>query len=147
MPQLNSSSVAVGAPASDAVTFSGLSANAGGTVTYNFYAGSDCMGSPLFSDSEAVNNGVVQPSRSYTNGTVGTYSWQAIYSGDANNRTLSSTCQPQFFTANQPVITPVGSVAGASTATGLPRTGMPGEEVLGLMLSGLVGAYSVLRRR
>jgi hypothetical protein len=76
----------------DTAVLTGATANAGGSVTFNLYAGTACTGTPIFTSTVTVTNGVVPASTAYTFTTAGTYNWQAVYSGDANNAGASSPC-------------------------------------------------------
>ena len=70
-------------------------AQAGGTVTYNFFTGTSCggtatpVGSPV-----AVTSGVIPNSASQIFNAPGSFSWNAVYSGDANNNGANSPCEP-----------------------------------------------------
>ena len=89
--------IAIGAPVHDTATLHNQTSDAGGTVTYKAYAGADtCSGTALFSETVTVTNGNVPASGNTSFATAGTYSWQATYSGDANNTgPVSSDCSTE----------------------------------------------------
>src|SRR6185436_4243728 len=89
-------SVAVNTAVRETATLTSATANAGGTVTYSVYTNNACTtlyashqpaGNPV-----AVSNGVVGNSGNVTFDTAGTFYWQAVYTGDANNNGVTSTC-------------------------------------------------------
>src|SRR5207245_1834432 len=90
------SQVNVVAPASifDSAILTGAF-KAGGTVTYELWnATSTCNGSTHTSFTPVtVTNGIVPNSPSETFTTAGPYSWNATYSGDANNNPATSSCE------------------------------------------------------
>lgn len=101
----------------DQATILGADANtAGGTVTYTLYASNTCdPGTSLVFNGGAkpVSDGVAQASLPVTQAlSPGTYYWQAIYSGDAKNAPVTSTCGAEVLTVIGPAI------GGSGTATG-----------------------------
>ncbi|MGH2550261.1 MAG: hypothetical protein ACRDHN_12775, partial [Thermomicrobiales bacterium] len=76
----------------DTTTLVGFTPSAGGTVIYNLYAGSACSGTPVFSSTKTVVNAVVPQSDPYNFPDQGTFNWQAVYSGDAQNQAATSPC-------------------------------------------------------
>jgi len=118
-------SVKPGASVFDSATLSGASPTASGTVTYNLYAGSACTGTPVFSSTKTVTNGLVPNSDPWT-ATVGSYQWQATYSGDLASggidQPTSSTCGAEPLTVIAPTVVPTPSpspvtVVQAATVT------------------------------
>ena len=99
---LSATTVNVNTAVHDSATLTGATATAGGTVTYNVYAGTACTGTPVFTSTVNVANGVVPDSGSFTPTTAGTYNWQAVYSGDVGNAGATSPCQTEVLTVNQP---------------------------------------------
>ncbi len=76
----------------DSATLTGATADAGGTVTYKVYTDSACTLNPVDAGTKTVTNGVVPDSNAVTFNTAGTFYWQAVYSGDANNNGATSDC-------------------------------------------------------
>ncbi|HEY8701573.1 MAG TPA: hypothetical protein VIM08_11550 [Arthrobacter sp.] len=104
---LSSTSVPVGSTVHDSSTFTGATSNAGGTVTYSAYAGANtCTGTDLLNSVKTVTNGTVPDSDGVTLTSAGTYSFQAVYSGDANNSGATSDCTTEqlVVTKTQPTV-------------------------------------------
>ena len=74
-------------------SLSGVTAGAGGTVTYTVYNDSACANSFAGAGTKTVTNGVVPDSNAVQFSIAGTYYWQAAYSGDAQNAGATSACQ------------------------------------------------------
>jgi hypothetical protein len=114
---LSSTSIPVGGSVTDSATLSGVTSTAGGTVTYNFFTGSTCggtgtaVGSPV-----TVTNGIVPNSAAQSFNTAGSFSWNAVYSGDANNAGAVSACEP--LTVNQAAPTVTTTVSSANVPVG-----------------------------
>ena len=90
---LLSNPITRGGSTADATTLAN-GAQAGGTVTYNFFTGSSCSGTATAVGSTvAVTRGVVPNSASQTFNAAGSFSWNAVYSGDANNNSANSPCE------------------------------------------------------
>ncbi|MGO9900314.1 MAG: hypothetical protein ACLP0J_11600 [Solirubrobacteraceae bacterium] len=86
-------SESTGASAYDTATVSGSGdITPTGTETYTFYSNSDCTES----DSSSVKtlNGTVPNSSTTPTLAPGSYSYQAVYSGDSNYDSLTVACQP-----------------------------------------------------
>jgi hypothetical protein len=86
-------SVTVGSPISDTATLSGVTNNAGGTITFKAFGPNDanCSGSAAFTSQPiAVNGPGNYGSGDLTPTQVGTYRWTASYSGDASNQSANS---------------------------------------------------------
>jgi uncharacterized repeat protein (TIGR01451 family) len=97
--------ITLGESARDTATLSGTTANAGGRVTYTVYPSvNDCSHGTngTAEGTVTVTNGSVPNSSTYTPSSAGTYYWQAVYSGDANNKGTSSGCSSEPFTVNPP---------------------------------------------
>jgi hypothetical protein len=93
---LSASTVNIGDPVHDSATLTGATSDAGGTVTYTAYAGANtCTGTDLLNSTVTVTNGTVPDSGAFTPTAAGTYSFQAVYSGDANNNGASSVCSTE----------------------------------------------------
>jgi hypothetical protein len=102
--KLSASTVEVGSAVHDSATLTGATANAGGTVTYSVYSDNSCKTKVADGGTVNVTNASVPDSNAVTFSTVGTYYWQAAYSGDSNNNGSLSTCTDEQLVVNQ--ITP-----------------------------------------
>ncbi len=89
---LSESSGVVGDSVNDSATLSGATKNAGGTVKYTVYTDSECTIGAQDAGTVAVASGLVPNSNPITFSDTGTYYWQAVYSGDANNAGATSAC-------------------------------------------------------
>ncbi len=103
--QLSASTVATGTAVTDSAVLNNVTSNAGGSVTYNVYYYSVCSGTPVFSNTQSVVNGVVTMSADFVPTNSGTYYWQAVYSGDANNRAATSNCGSEVLVVNNSTTT------------------------------------------
>ncbi len=132
--KLSAGSIAVGGSADDSSKLSGATANAEGSVTYSYSTNNTCSAGQVVVGAVTVSGGVVPGSSAVTFNTAGSYYWQAVYSGDANNGGATSPCT----SSNNEllVVTPAGGVLGASTST--PGTGAD------LLLPGLLAALAAL---
>jgi hypothetical protein len=93
---LSANPVNIGTAMHDSATLTGATATAGGTVTYSAYAGANtCSGTDLLNSTVTVTNGQVPISADFTPTSAGTYSFQAVYNGDARNLPASSTCSSE----------------------------------------------------
>jgi hypothetical protein len=110
--QLSAATVTAGGTVNDTATLTGASANAGGTVTYTVYTNSACTSGARDAGTKTVTNGAVPPSNSLAFTAVGTYYWQAVYSGDAGDNGATSPC-----TSEQLVVAPA-TPALSTTASG-----------------------------
>ncbi len=98
--QLSATSAAIGAQVHDSATLSGVTSNAGGSVTYTVYMDSSCSGGVANAGTKPVTNGSVPDSDAVSFPSAGTYYWQAAYSGDANNGASISPCTSEVLTVN-----------------------------------------------
>jgi len=105
---LSTTSVQVGASVHDSATLSNKTASAGGTVTYGAYTDAACTAGLMNAGTKTVTNGIVPDSNALQFNSVGTFHWQAVYSGDDNNSSATSTCADKVLT-----------VAVLPTATGV----------------------------
>jgi len=119
------SPVVVGTTVHDTANLSGNTSDAGGTVTYRYYATqAACTADTNHSGGTLVNtvtvtNGVVPASNGVTFNTTGTVYWQAVYSGDGNNNGSVSTCASEPLTINPKVPTIATNLQpGAAVAVG-----------------------------
>jgi hypothetical protein len=77
----------------DSATLSGdNAASAGGTVTYTVFSDATCQTMIASGGTKPVVAGSVPNSNAVTLANVGTYYWQASYSGDSSNGISASTC-------------------------------------------------------
>ena len=102
---LSSVSIAVGGSVFDSATLSDASDTAGGTVTYSYYLGNSCGGTATLVSQVAVTNGSAPDSALQTFNNVGSYSWNAVYSGDPGNNAATSACEPLDVNRAGPSIT------------------------------------------
>jgi hypothetical protein len=84
-----------------------------GSVTYSLFSGGSCAGTALTTDTETLASGNVPNSSTPAALGAGTYSFQAVYSGDGNF--AGSTSQCESFTVGQTSVTASGSVEDASS--------------------------------
>jgi len=134
---LSATTITVGGSVTDSSTLSNFY-QAGGTVTYEFFTGSTCVGTATTVGSPVtVTNGVVPNSASQAFNSAGSFSWNAVYSGDANNNGATSPCEPLTVNKATPGLTTAvspstsvtigGSVNDQATlAGGFPSTGVTG---------------------
>jgi hypothetical protein len=135
----------VGGNIKDIATLSGLIKPTGtGTVTFRLYRDSECK-TEVFSStvSGIVANGPVA-SGEYPANAAGTYFWTASYSGDANNKAVSTTCGEagESSVVEQPAITTPATPATPSlTTTPEPDSGVSGSTFKDkAVIGGLAGA-------
>ena len=112
---LSSNSVAIGDLVYDSATLTGATSNAGGTVTYTVYSDNACSQNPQDAGTKTVTNGVVPDSNSITFNSAGTFYWQAVYSGDANNNDATSVCTSEQLVVN-PNAPTIATVLSATSA-------------------------------
>jgi hypothetical protein len=99
---LSATSISIGDKVHDSATLSGATSDAGGDVTYAVYDGGSCSGAALDTSKVTVTAGVVLDSKDFdVFDSAGTYSFQAIYSGDANNKGATSVCGTELLKVNQ----------------------------------------------
>jgi hypothetical protein len=88
-------SVTVGNPISDTATLSGVTNNAGGTITFRAFGPDDanCSGTAAFTSQPiAVDGNGDYNSGNFTPTATGTYFWVANYSGDGTNDPSATAC-------------------------------------------------------
>jgi hypothetical protein len=121
--------VNIGDTVYDTAALSGATATAGGTVTYSAYLGANtCSGTDLLNSTVSVTNGSVPQSANFVPTAAGTYSFQAVYSGDADNNPASSDCtteqlvvnknQPGIVTAQDLLPNDDATISGATATAG-----------------------------
>src|SRR5207247_7685506 len=64
------------------------------TVTYYVFASGGCVEAGTVVSVVTVTNSVVPISRAVTFNSTGNFSFNAVYSGDANNNGAQSACEP-----------------------------------------------------
>ncbi len=135
---LAASNISAGASTNDSATLTGAASSTGtATVTYSYYTNSTCTTGQVTVNSVTVGtNGLVPNSSAATVNAVGTYYWQAVYSGDANNFGVSSPC-----TATNNEKLTVAKASPTLTATG-PVTGSAGIAITAANISSVFAASS-----
>ncbi len=134
---LSAPTITVGGTVTDTSILHGQTSAAGGTVTYNVFVNSNCAASATVVSIVTVSNGVVPNSRTVTFNSSGTFSFNAIYSGDNNNNGGTSSCEPltvnkaflNISTTVNPSSTIIvgASITDQATLTGgFPSTGVTG---------------------
>jgi hypothetical protein len=116
---LSAGTIEVGGTAHDSATLSGATADAGGTVTYTVYTDSACSLGAQSAGTKTVTNGVVPDSDPITFNQTGNYYWQAVYSGDANNKPATSLCTSELLvvTPKHPAMTTAQNLLPNDAAT------------------------------
>jgi hypothetical protein len=95
--------VDIGATVHDSATLTGATGDAGGTVTYTVYSNDTCTDNPQDAGTKTVTTADVPDSDPITFNNAGTFYWQAVYSGDANNDEATSACQSEIVVVNKNV--------------------------------------------
>jgi putative sterol carrier protein len=106
--------VEAGSAVSDQATLSGPNVStAEGSVEYSVYANSECTELVAMGGIETLNEGSVPSSEAQTL-PVGTYYWQAEYSGDGLNHAATSSCGSEIEVVTAPITTTLsgGELAG-----------------------------------
>ncbi len=125
---LSASSISPGFTAYDTSTLSGAVNSSGtATVTYSYYTNNTCTaGQVSLAPVTVATNGTVPNSSTVTFNSAGTYYWQAVYSGDANNNTASSPCtatnNEQLTVKASPTISTALSAGTITAGTGVHDT-------------------------
>ncbi len=109
--------VHIGSAVTDSATLSGQTSDAGGTVTYTVYTENTCTTVFANAGTKTVVNGVVPDSNAVTMSTAGTFYWQAVYSGDTNNKGSKSVCGDEVVLVINPSTSLVKAAAPVVTAT------------------------------
>jgi hypothetical protein len=105
----------------DSATLSGLAGGSpSGTVSWKLYANNACAGTPLVSDGpvSVSGDGTYLTPNGATPTTPGTYYWVATYSGDANNKAVSSGCADEPVVVAAIAVLPAKVVSGTATPVG-----------------------------
>jgi hypothetical protein len=98
---LSESAGAIGDTVHDSAALTGATSNAAGTVTYTVYTDNACSAGAQAAGTKTVTNGVVPDSNGIQFNSAGTFYWQAVYSGDANNNGASSSCTSETLVINK----------------------------------------------
>ena len=114
-----------GTVVTDSATLSGANTNsAGGTVSYKVFSDLNCAVLLADAGTKTVTNGQVPDSDPVMFSSVGTFYWQASYSGDPLNNPSSSGCGEETVTVSPtptptptPNPTPAPVITSPSTAT------------------------------
>jgi hypothetical protein len=124
---LSTTSAAVGTAVTDSATLSGATATASGTASYMVFSDTGCSAGAQSAGTVAVTNATVPNSNPITFNTPGTFYWQVVYSGDANNNAATSTCTEEVVTITQPmgriIVDKVTNPAGDPQSFGFTATG------------------------
>jgi Bacterial Ig-like domain (group 3) len=117
-------SVQAGTPVTDAATLTGPDHGAAtGTITYNVYSESLCTTLENAGTAEDITTpGTIPASLPVTIDTVGTYYWQASYSGDANNLASVSACNTEVVTVTAAITSVTTLLSENSVTAGTPVT-------------------------
>lgn len=180
---LPATGILVGKSVKDTATLTGATSTASGKVTFTIYTNGGSAGCSMAATTGTGNdlnqqggNASVSGDGTYSSATVtfnkvGTYYWQAVYSGNSNNLSVKSTCGSETVTVTNaptptpnptptPKSTPTPTSTSTPTPTGsvlgitVPNTGTGSTSrvtVLGLVLlvlgsTGLI-AQTAIRRR
>jgi len=116
---LSETTGAIGDTVHDSALLSGVTSDAGGTVTYTVYSNDTCTTSVASGGTKTVTNGVVPDSNPVTFNSAGTFYWQAAYSGDGNNASATSACKSEVLVIgkNSPGATTAQSLIPNDAAT------------------------------
>jgi hypothetical protein len=135
---LSATSVNAGSSITAQATLAGNTANAGGSVAYNVYTNSACTVATTSPASVTVISGIVPASAAIAFNQAGTYYWQSVYSGDANNTAATSSCGA--LTVVSTTVTPPPVVTGATgTISGTVYNDTNGNHVLDAGEAGIAG--------
>lgn len=104
---LSATSATIGTPVHDSSSLTGATADAGGTVSYSVFTDLSCTTLYSLAGTKPVTKGMPGDSDPVTLNKAGTFYWQAVYSGDANNNGTTSTCDKETVSVsrNKPSIT------------------------------------------
>jgi hypothetical protein len=109
---LSKSKGTVGDTIYDSANLTGTTATAGGKVTYTVYTNTACTSGAIDAGTKTVTNGSVPNSDGIVFNSVGTWYWQAVYSGDASNAAATSACTEETL-----VVDPTPSASTSATPT------------------------------
>jgi hypothetical protein len=117
---LSRSTVPIGVSVGASVTLLGATGNAGGTVKYTLYNDSSCTANPpVDAGTKTVASGKVPDSDPISFAGTGFAYWQAVYSGDGNNRRAETLCLPVIVTRATPSIVALLSSTNVTVGDGI----------------------------
>ncbi len=119
MTLLSSFVITAGSSVFDTATLSGVTPTAGGHVTFNYFSGGLCRGNATVVSTVTVTNGVVPNSDPQTFNNTGSFSWDAVYSGDPNNSAATSLCEPLGVSAVPNCVPSPANICLATVSQGL----------------------------
>ncbi len=90
--------VYAGSSINASATLGNMTSNAGGSVAYTVYNNNSCTTAVTGGGVVSVTNGVVPNSNSVQFNTPGTYYFQGVYGGNADNSPATSTCSAAVVT-------------------------------------------------
>src|SRR5262249_28728950 len=96
--KLSRSMIKAGQSVRDNASLSGATPDAGGTVTYTVYTDNACTTGARDAGTVTVKNDKVPHSNNLEFDRIGTFFWQAAYSGDAGNNPAKSPCMSEQLT-------------------------------------------------
>jgi hypothetical protein len=147
------SSVTLPGELDDQATLSGLSHDAGGTISFSLYGPSDpsCAGSPLFKAAGHVSGNGTYGSGGFAPPGVGAYRWVVAYGGDQTNPPISGRCGDPGETSSVSVKQTPGIVSRATASAALGSAisdiaGLAGGRPATGTITFSVFAYDPLRR-
>lgn len=117
-----SGSVPAGGQISDSATVSGGSSPSG-IVTFKLFGPGNptCTGTPIATRTGTLNGSGMASSGNVTTGAPGTYNWVAVYSGDANNVSVTSPCgSEQVVVTSQRLTGRAFGLTATATLLGIP---------------------------
>src|SRR5205807_735466 len=90
---LSESNGSIGDLVHDSAKLTGATSSAGGTATYSVYTDSGCsLDRKSVVKEKRVTGGAVPDTKKQQFNNAGTFYWQVVYSGDANNNGATSLC-------------------------------------------------------
>ncbi len=128
---LSESTASIGDSVHDSATLTGATSDAGGTVTYSVYSDNACTNKVADAGTVTVTNGSVPDSNAVQFNNAGTFYWQAVYSGDANNNGATSDCtsEPLIVNPNAPAISTAQNIIPNDNATLVAATSNAGGSI------------------
>ncbi len=112
----------VGGAIHDTATLAGGVVTPGGTIVFNAYEPTDptCAKSAAYTKTVTVSGNGEYGSGDFTAPAAGQYHWTAVYSGDANNATVTSPCGASGETSTVSQAEPTISTAATNGTVGSP---------------------------